>query len=204
MKSANGYYVDGDLIVINRDLTKLDLFVKDFISILKEHSDYLVVSGYVSISTGRTRATEDVDILIPIMEKERFKQLFNDLTKNNFWCYQSDNYEEAYTYLEDFSNIRFAKKNEIFPNIEFVPIDKKRKSKSFEFNHPQKIKIKDFEFNIPPLEFEIIYKEIILAGDKDILDAKHLRSFFEKILKEEKFKEYKLIIEGDENVRNNN
>ena len=51
-------------IVINRELTKLDLFVKDFLDILKKHASYLIVSGFVSISTGRTRGTEDIDVLI--------------------------------------------------------------------------------------------------------------------------------------------
>lgn len=194
MESKKGYYIDGEYIIINRDLTDLDIFVKDFLFILKKYCNYLVVSGYVSISTGRTRATEDIDVLVPIMKKEEFKILFGDLIKNDFWCYQSDNYNESYSYLEKFNNIRFARKNEIFPNIEFIPIDKTRILKFFEFSNPQKIRIKDFEFKIPPLEFEILYKEIILAGKKDFQDAKHLRSFFEKILKEEKFKEYKPII----------
>ena len=66
--------------------------------------------------------------------------------------------------------------------------------KFFEFSHPQKIRIEDFEFKIPPIEFEILYKEIILAGKKDLADALHLRTFFSKILKEEKFKEYEPII----------
>ena len=67
-----GYKVERDTIVINRELTSLDLFVKDFLSILKKYSDYLIVSGFVSISTGRTRGTEDVDILFPIIQKEKF------------------------------------------------------------------------------------------------------------------------------------
>ena len=43
-----GYYLDGETIVINRDLNKLDLFLKDFLDVLKKYSDYLVVSGFVS------------------------------------------------------------------------------------------------------------------------------------------------------------
>lgn len=192
-----GYFLDNEVIIINRELTQLDLFLKDFLDILKKYSDYLVVSGYVSISTGRTRATEDIDILFPSMEKEKFSLLFEDLTKGSFWCYQGDNYEEVYPYIENFNNIRFAKTNEMFPNIEFIPINKIKKAKFFEFSHPQKIKIKNFEFKIPPIEFEILYKELVLAGKKDIEDARHLRSFFSDILKEEKFKEFKNIIKEE-------
>lgn len=196
-KNKRGYNIKNDTIIINRDLTSLDLFVIDFLNILKKYSDYLVVSGFVSISTGRTRGTEDIDILVPVMKKEKFFYLFNDLQKNDFWCYQGDTSEIAYQYVKDMHNIRFSRVNEIFPNIEFIPINESRKTKYFEFTHPQKIKIKNFEFKIPPIEFEILYKEIILKSKKDIADAQHLRTFFSEIIKKEKFKEYESIIKEE-------
>ncbi len=192
-----GYYLKEDVIVINRELTELDLFAKDFLEVLKKHSDYLIVSGFVSISTGRSRGTEDIDILIPVMGQDKFKDLFQDLQRNNFWCYQGDSFKEVYSYVKNITNIRFARVNEMFPNIEMVFINENKKAQYYEFTHPQKIKIKDFEFKIPPLEFEILYKEIILAGKKDLEDARHLRALFSDILKQEKFKEYKPIIEEE-------
>jgi|SRR3989344_2997325 len=189
-----GYKIENKTIILNKELTQLDVFVKDFLDILKKYLDYLVVSGFVSISTGRTRGTEDIDIITPLMEKNKFKEFFLDLQRNNFWCYQGDNYEDVYEYIKELNNIRFARINEMFPNIEFIPFDKSNKIKDFEFSHPQKIKIKDFEFKIPPIEFEILYKEIILGSDKDIADALHLRTFFSDLIKEERFKEYKNII----------
>ncbi len=197
MESKKGYHLDGDMIIMNRELTKLDLFVRDFLEILKKHSDYLIVSGFVSIATGRTRGTEDVDILFPLAEKSRFALLFEDLTKNGFWCYQSDDSNEAYSYINELNSIRFAKTNEMFPNIELIPFDKRKKLKFFEFNCPQRIRVKKFAFKIPPIEFEILYKELILAGKKDIEDAKHLRTFFSGMLKEDKFREYEKIIRED-------
>jgi|SRR3989344_1973616 len=192
-----GYKVEGDTIVLNRELTSLDFFVKDFLSILKKYSGYLIVSGFVSISTGRTRGTEDIDIILPVMEKKIFGQFFDDLQKNGFWCYQGDASDEAYAYTKELHSLRFARVDEMFPNIEFISFNEKKKAKLFEFLHPQKIRIKDFEFKIPPLEFEILYKEIVLAGKKDLADAMHLRTFFSEILKEEKFKEYGPIIMGE-------
>lgn len=192
-----GYTFKNSIIIINRELTQLDLFVKKFINILKKYSDYLIVSGFVSICTGRARGTEDVDIIVPQLNKDKFEKLFEDLGKNDFWCYQGDTFNEAYSYIENLQNIRFAQKNELFPNIEFVSFTEKNIAKTFEFNHPQKIKIKDFEFEIPPIEFEILYKEIVLKGKKDIEDARHLRVFFSKILKKEKFEEYKSIIKNE-------
>jgi len=192
-----GYILQGDVIVIHRDLTDLDFFVRDFLTILKKHSDYLIVSGFVSIASGRTRGTEDVDLLMPIMDKIKFTAFFQDLTNNGFWCYQGDSSEELYPYIKDLQSIRFARVNEMFPNMEVIPITEKRKAKYFEFTHPQKMKIHNFEFKVPPLEFEILYKELILKGKKDLDDAKHLRTFFATILKKERFKEYEPIIRAE-------
>lgn len=190
-----GYSIEKDVIVINRDLTELDFFVRDFLEILKRHCDYLIVSGFVSIATGRTRATEDVDVLVPIMNKEKFKELFLDLEKNNFWCYQGENFNEVYEkYAKEKLNIRFAQKDKMFPNMEVIFINESRRAKFYEFTHPQKIRIENFEFKIPPLEFEILYKEIILAGKKDLEDAQHLRILFKEILNEAKFKECEEVI----------
>ncbi len=192
-----GYSIQDNTIVINRDLTELDFFLKDFLKVLKKYSDYLVVSGFVSISTGRTRGTEDIDLLVPEMNKETLEKLFNELNKSNFWCYQGDNVKEIYPYIQNLTSIRFARNNEMFPNIEFIPINSSKQTKYFEFTHPQKIRIKDFEFKIPPIEFEILYKEIILKGKKDFEDAKHLRIFFADILHDEKFNEYEKIIKEE-------
>jgi len=196
-KTKRGYIIKEDVIIINRDLTELDLFVKKFINILNKYLECLIVSGFVSISAGRARGTEDIDILVPIMAKEKFKELFNDLVRNNFWCYQGDNPNIIYRYVKQFTSIRFAKKGEVFPNIEFIPIDKTRKAKWFEFNHPQKIRVRDFEFKIPPIEFEILYKEMILGSKKDIADAQHLRTFFSDIIEKKRLKEYKPIIKSE-------
>ncbi len=194
---TTGYQLEGEVIVIKRDLTELDLFVSDFLKILKKHSDYLIVSGFVSISTGRTRGTEDVDVLVPVMAKNIFATLFTDLQKNGFWCYQGDSIEEVYPYIKELQSIRFARVKEMFPNMEFIPINETKRAKFFEFTHPQKIRIQNFEFKIPPIEFEILYKELVLGGKKDLLDAKHLRTFFSDILKEEKFKKCKPIIQSE-------
>jgi hypothetical protein len=194
---GKGYIVKENYIIIQRDLTELDIFVKNFLDVLEKYSDYIIVSGFVSISTGRSRGTEDVDILVPTLKEDVFKKLFLDLEKKGFWCYQGDSANDVYNYIKNLKSVRFAKVNELFPNIEFIPFDRTKKAKYFEFTHPQKIKIKDFEFKIPPIEFEILYKEIILKGKKDFEDARHLRTFFSKILKNEKFRKYEPIISGE-------
>jgi len=198
---SSAYKIVNDTIILERELTELDIFVKDFLEILKKYTSYLIVSGYVSISTGRTRGTEDVDCLIPTMPKEKLEELFNDLLKNNFWCYQAEVFADLKKYLSSKDNIRFARINELFPNMELIFVDKSKPLQLFELKNPQKIKIKDFLFMIPPIEFEIAYKENILAGKKDILDAKHLREFFLEYISEEKLRSFAKLIKETKNEK---
>ena len=51
-------------------INELDLFVKQLLNIINKYSNHLIVSGFVSIATGRTRGTEDVDMLVPVMNKD--------------------------------------------------------------------------------------------------------------------------------------
>ena len=189
-----GYNLENGMIVLDRELSELDVFVRDFLEVLKRHSDYLIVSGFVSICSGRARGTEDVDVIVSLMDEKKFKELFDELLKENFWCYQGDVAEEVYGYLRGFVSVRFARVGEMFPNMEVVPFDESKRAKVFEFGHPQSIRVRDFEFKIPMLEFEILYKERVLGSGKDIADARHLRTFFSEILDEDKFKECEEVI----------
>jgi hypothetical protein len=195
MMTLKGYSIDKDVIVIQRELTELDRFVRDFLHAL--NSDYLVVSGFVSIATGRTRGTEDVDILFPLMHKAAYQEVFDRILDAGFWCYQGDTLQVVYEYVQELKHIRFARKDQIFPNIELIPINESKKAQWFEFKHPQKMRVGRWEFKIPPIEFEILYKELVLGSKKDIQDAKHLRQFFRAVLRDENFKAYRKVIQDE-------
>jgi len=52
---------DGDTLMLDRTPSELDELVLDLVATLdKEGIKYTIVSGYVSILTGRSRATEDI------------------------------------------------------------------------------------------------------------------------------------------------
>lgn len=191
------YELENDVIVINKELTDLDLFVMEFTEILKKYSKYLIVSDFVSISTGMDSETENVDILVPIIPKEIFSKLFEQLENRSFWCYQGDSVEKIYQQTQNKQNIRFAKKDKTIPNIALITIDETRKAQFFELNNPQKIRVSGFEFNIPPIEFEILFKEILLGRTKDLANAKYLREMFKDFIKEENFKKYEEMINNE-------
>ena len=53
-------------IILNKKISELDKLVLNFINLLKNHADYVIISGYVSIILGRARATEDIDLFIKL------------------------------------------------------------------------------------------------------------------------------------------
>jgi len=60
------------LIIQGRRLSDLDLFVCRVLDILTSYTPYVIVSGYLAILFGRTRSTEDIDLLIPVCDVSTF------------------------------------------------------------------------------------------------------------------------------------
>lgn len=183
------YNPDKREIILDRELSNLDKFVIKFCNLLKE---YVIVSGYVSILLGRTRATEDVDLLIPKMNEKKFAVLWEKIHKNGFECINTLDSKEAF-FLMNEQAIRFFSKNEKpIPNIEFKFV----KTDLDKYSFQNKIKViieKDFLF-ISPIEMQIAFKLFLAAegteeemsSDKDIEDARHLyKTFNDKINKDE-------------------
>ena len=63
-------WINEKTIYIEKVLNELDKLLLSFIRILEKYFEYVVVAGYVSILFGRSKATEDIDILI----KKRIKK----------------------------------------------------------------------------------------------------------------------------------
>jgi hypothetical protein len=177
-------------IIIDKQLNNLDKFVLDFVSLI---GNYVIVSGYVSILFGRSRATEDVDLLIPKLTYTEFQKLW-DKIDNNFECINILDSEKAFKMLEEHA-IRFAKKGRFIPNIEFKIIKTDLDRYSFE-NRIKVILGKNILF-ISPLEMQIAFKLFLAAEgtdeelkiDKDVEDARYIYRLFKgKINKEELLK----------------
>ena len=158
-------------IVLGRKINDLDKFVLDFVSLLEE---YVIVSGYVSILTGRSRATEDVDLLIPELNKAKFENIWDKLYSKGFECLNTSISGEAYNSLKDYA-IRFSRKGKPIPNMEFKII--KNDIDRYSFEHKIKVRLKEGLLLISPLEMQIAYK-LYLGSEKDIEDAKHLYILF--------------------------
>ena len=163
----------------------------DFINILKKYSDYVIVSGYVSILLGRTRSSEDVDLLIPNMNFETFNLLFNDLVKEGFECANTMNIQEAFDMWHQHA-IRFIKKGSFLPNMEFKMI--LNDIQKYALDNKVKVVFGDNFLYISSLELQIPFKLSLISdidlnevsSDKDFEDAKHVYDYFKEDLNMER------------------
>lgn len=157
-------------------VNSLDRFVLEFVNVLdKAGIKYVLVSGYVSILFGRSRNSEDIDIIIEKLSRKKFAALWN-LTYKKFYCINTGNAAEAYKeYLLEHISIRFALKHKVIPNAEvkFPQFEVER----WVLQNRKKVVLNKEEFYISPIELQIPYK-LFLGSEKDIEDAKHLYNVF--------------------------
>lgn len=166
-------------IKLNRKISELDKFVIDFCSLLDK---YVLVSGYVSILFGRSRATEDIDLLIPEMNSEEFNRLWKKIYGSGFECVNTDIPKEAFEIINNEHNIRFSRKGKPIPNMEFKLI--KNKIHEYSFKNKIKVIMGKNSIYISPLEMQIAYKLMLgkRGNNKDLEDAKHLYELFKENL----------------------
>jgi hypothetical protein len=187
-------FVSGKRIEIGRELSDLDIFALDFIRILGRHTEYTVVSGYVSILLGRARTSEDIDIIIPKMDFQIFRALLRDIARGGFYCLNAEEDEDIFDQIKSKTAVRFAKLEKVIPNIEL----KFAKNKFDEMGLKNKITIKleSGEIAISPLEMQIAFKEEILRSPKDIEDARHIRNVASAHLDKKMIGKYKVMLHG--------
>lgn len=182
--------IDGDKIVFNKELNALDNFVLSFIHILGDlEINYVIVSGYVAILFGRSRATEDIDILISPVSGEHFSRFYRAVAAKNYWILNATTEKEAFGLLEDGLSIRIAENKKVVPNMELKFV--KDEIDHYSLDKKIHVAIQKSVFSISPLEIQIAYK-LYLGGEKDIEDAYFLYSLFKDELDIEELK--KLVI----------
>ena len=160
------------LIIRGRCLSELDLFVCRVLDILTSYSPYVIVSGYVAILFGRTRSTEDVDLLIPICDESMFLLLHDKFIELGYEFLNAENGHGLYAILASGSGIRLSEKDAFIPNIEIKFT--RNESDAYSFKNRIPLIINDRTFWIGPLEMQIAYK-LWLGSGKDIEDAIYIR-----------------------------
>lgn len=169
-----------------KQITLLDRFVFDFIGILEPLTSYVIVSGYVAILFGRSRGTEDVDILIPPLEKEKFRELHNALLSAGYEFLNAEDASGLHEMLTRKMGVRVAKREQFIPNIE-LKFFKDTVDRTV-FDNRLEVTLPGARFFISPIEIQIAYK-IHLGSPKDIEDALFLFEIFRKHLDAVQLKE---------------
>jgi hypothetical protein len=143
------------------------------------------VSGYVAILFGRSRGTEDVDILVPRLEKEAFGVLHAALLTKGYEFLNAEGADGLYDMLVDRMGIRIARTDQFIPNIElkFLKDEVDRRV----FTDRVGVNLSDATVYISPIEIQIAYK-LYLGSEKDIEDALYLFEIFRKDLDQQNLK----------------
>jgi len=173
--------------------TILDNFAADFARIVEKHAKYAIVSGFVAIAHGRSRGTEDVDIIIERLSGKKFKALHEDIIKNGFECIQTSDPEELYSeYLSKNDSIRYVRKGKHIPEMEFKL--SKDALDEYQLKTRKKLPFTGLDLYFSSIEMNIAFKEELLKSDKDMEDAKHLRIVYDGKLNEHEIKKIKGMI----------
>ncbi|AIF85583.1 hypothetical protein NTE_03555 [Candidatus Nitrososphaera evergladensis SR1] len=188
--------MSGGKIKLNKELNDLDKLVLDFVKILDRNKvNYVLVSGYVSILFGRSRSSEDIDLIVEKISKKKFLALWKEISKG-FDCITTDDPENAYRkYLAARAALRFSRTGEVIPNMEFkFP---KVRLESWVLGNGMEVLLNRRAIRISPVELQIPYK-LFLASEKDIEDARYLYRLFKEKLDQELLKYFlkKLDKEG--------
>jgi len=155
----------------------------------------VLVSGYVSIMFGRSRSSEDIDIIAKKISKKRFSALWKELLKN-FQCIVPDNFEGAYEYLMNRTSIRFSRKGQFIPNMEFM-FPKTEDLGNWVLRNAKQVVLNGNILKISPIELQIPYK-LYLADEQDIEDARHLYKLFKGDLNPELLKQFLVKLDKED------
>ncbi len=186
-------FIDKRTLHLDKVLNELDLFVLDFISIVEKYVDYVIISGYVSILLGRSRATEDIDIFIRPFSKEQFLKFYADLLHHKYWCLNGEDQDELFAYLQEGLALRFAQHQQTIPNFEVKFTKKYLDEASF----TDRITVQTDKGNlfISSLERQIAFKRYYLKSEKDLEDANHIEKVFKDYINSSLVSLYKNEIE---------
>ena len=175
------------------DLNVLEKFAIEFSNIIEKYCKYIIVSGFVAIAHGRTRATEDIDMILEKIDKPTFQLIHDDLVKNGFECLQGNTASDLYDdYLIKKTNIRYVKNGELVPEME-LKLEKDQLD-NIQIKEREKFPITNIPLWFSSIEANIAYKETFLKSPKDMEDAKHLRIMYGGKVNNEKIKYYERLI----------
>ena len=176
-----------DGIHIDKEPNALDELILDLVEVLDAVGiDYAVVSGYVAVLFGRSRATEDIDVLVERFDEATAMEIAERLQDAGYWG-SAMPLDEMYDTLVDDLPIRVAEDGDIVPNLELkFPTDEYDR---LSLEDTTTVWLADHSIRIGSLELQIAYK-LGMGTKKDFEDAVHLYQVTEPTLNIDRLVEY--------------
>jgi hypothetical protein len=176
-----------------KDRTILDIFAEDFVRVVEIHVKYIIVSGFVAIAHGRSRGTEDIDMIVERMSKDEFIMMHHELEAAAFECMQSDNPDVIYDdYLNDNLSVRYVRKDSFIPEMELKFT--KNSLDDYQIKTRTKLPLTGLDFYFSSIEMNLAFKEELLKSEKYLEDAHHLRIIYSDIIDENEISKIKAEI----------
>lgn len=177
----------GDTLVIEKALNDLDRLVLDVTEVLSTCGiQYATISGYVAVLLGRSRATEDIDVIVSRFDAETADELASRLQDAGFWGPNTP-LDSMHATLSDELPVRIARDGEIVPNVEIkFPTDEYDRTS---LEETITVQFDDRSLIVGSLELQIAYK-LRLGTEKDFEDALYLYETTEGNLNTEQLKGY--------------
>lgn len=171
----SGIEINDGVLTVERSPNQLDQLAIDVSSVLSELDiGHAFVAGYVAILAGRSRATEDIDVILEPLKETAAESLAESLSDAGFWG-SAMPLSDLHGMLSEGSNLRVAREGTVIPNVELKYASDELDRASVE----QAITGQIGEASLPigPLELQIAYK-LFLDTQKDFEDAVHLYTMF--------------------------
>jgi len=179
---------------MGNDTNILDEFAIEFSKVIEKYTEYIIVSGFVAISSGRSRATEDIDMIIKPVDKETFVKIHDELTSKNFVCVQSSSAGDIFsTYLSNFDSVRYFIKGRPLPEMELKFA--RDELDEYQLKTKTKLKLTGLDLWFSNVNVNLAFKEHLLRSPKDIEDAQHLRVVYKELVSEDEVRKVKGLID---------
>jgi hypothetical protein len=176
-----------DAVSIEKEPSALDELILDVTDVLDDLGiRYAVVSGYVAVLLGRSRATEDIDVITESFSEATADELASRLREAGYWG-SAMPLDSTYEMLSDESIVRVAEDGHRVPNVELKFATDEYDRASLE--NTIAIRLNDRELRAGELELQIAYK-LHLGSQKDFEDAVYLYELAEPTLNMQKLESY--------------
>ena len=175
------------------DLDRLMLEVGDVLDAVG--IEYSVVSGYVAVLFGRSRATEYIDVITERFDEGTADELAKRLREAGYWG-SAMPLDDLHETLADDLPARIAEEGHRVPNVElkFASDESDRIS----LDNAISVRLGGETLRVGPLEFQIAYK-LDMGAQKDYEDALYLHEVAEPSLNRTALERYvtKLGVEDE-------